>query len=404
MRLSKMGFEANKIANLDAMFPAQDLLLKTGQLVQYASGIYGYGNVPYRVMGNIEKVIKDTLDEFGCVQVSLPILQPESIWQESGRWEKYINDGTMLLVHGKDQPANMSLAPTAEEAVMNFAKQKSYKSLPVIYYQIGAAKFRNELRNRGYLLRGKEFNMMDAYSFDFHERGLGESYGLMKNAYLEIFKKLDIEVIPVAADSGAIGGDNCEEFMTISEMGEDTIYIDRETKKGYNLEVLEKYKVDKKKCVERKSVELGHIFQIGNKKYSGIKCANYVGMDGKQLPYYMGCYGIGVSRILAIVYEKSIVRDDHGNPTGISLPENLAPYKYQIIYTEKKKESAEKFYTEQRANGVQCMLDDRDNVTFGAKIQDAKKLGTPYIVIFGDKTPDGKYEIENTKTGEKKVL
>ncbi|MDR0461732.1 MAG: hypothetical protein LBG88_00110 [Christensenellaceae bacterium] len=391
MKLSTMGFEPAKIAKLDEMFPVQDLLFQTGQLVQYASGIFGYGTVPFRVMGKIEQIIRDVLDEIGCAEVSLPILQPESLWQESKRWDPYVRDGTMLVV--KTEKGNFCVAPTAEEAIVNFAKKqiKSYKNLPATYYQIGP-KFRNELRNRGYLLRGKNFNMMDAYSFDMTEKAMTETYVKMKSAYFEIFKRLGLAVIPVTADSGAIGGDNSEEFMFVHPAGEDTIYIDKKTGKGYNLEVLDKYKIDPKKCEEARTIEFGHIFALGKDKYSVTMNATYRDASDKAQPFWMGCYGIGVSRLLAVIYETSARRDANGNVIGISLPECVAPYKYQIIYTPARQTDAEKFYATHKAESI---LDDRTNVTFGAKIHDAKKLGTPNIVIFGDKTKGDKYELES---------
>jgi prolyl-tRNA synthetase len=400
MFLSKMGFEPNKLANLDEMFPAQDLLLQTGQLVQYASGIFGFGNVPVRVMQNVEKIIRDVLDEFGCVEVSLPILQPESLWRETGRWDGYIRDGTMLTV--KTEKGNYAIAPTAEEAIVAFVRNriKSYKSLPVTLYQIGA-KFRNEIRNRGYLLRGKNFNMMDAYSFVTTEKEMDDVYKNLRKAYLEIFKRIGLPVVPVAADSGAIGGDNSEEFMFISPAGEDTIYVDKKSGKAFNAEVLEKYGIkDLKSYDERRSIELGHIFQLGP-KYSTAMDAKFVTDQGKPEIFYMDTFGIGVSRLVAVIYEDSVIKGKDGQIAGVSLPTSVAPYRVQIIATPNRTDAARKLYGELCAAGVTCILDDRETATFGAKIADAKKLGTPYLAILGDKTADGEIEIEATKSNKK---
>ena len=185
------------------------------------------------------------------------------------------------------------MAPTAEEAIVKFAKTKvkSYKDIPVIFYQIGE-KYRNELRARGFLLRGKNFPMMDAYSFNKDEESLLTSYEIMKNAYLKIFEKIDLDVIPVVADNGAIGGKKSEEFMLLSDIGEDTILFDEKTKKAVNIEVLERenYKeylkseygiVDIDSLKPKKSVELGHIFQLGT-RYSETMNAKYTDKDGRR--------------------------------------------------------------------------------------------------------------------------
>ena len=168
MKLSKTGMGNTKLNNLDEMYPGQSILLQTGQMVQYGAGIFAYNNVPLLVKRNLEKIIQETLNKHDCVEVLLPILQPEKIWKDSGRYDHYVDDGTMLVV--ESNKGNFCLAPTAEEAMMEFAREKlkSYKNLPATYYQIGE-KVRNEIRTRGYLLRGKQFPMLDAYSFDKDE-------------------------------------------------------------------------------------------------------------------------------------------------------------------------------------------------------------------------------------------
>ena len=165
MKLSQTGMGTTKLNNIDEMYPGQSILLQTGQLVQYGAGIFGYNNVPLLVRRNIEKIIQDTLNEHGCIEVLLPTLQPDTIWKNSGRYDTYVNDGTMLIT--ESNKGVFCLAPTGEEAMLEFAREKlkSYKTLPATFYQIGE-KYRNEIRTRGYLLRGKSFPMLDAYSFD----------------------------------------------------------------------------------------------------------------------------------------------------------------------------------------------------------------------------------------------
>ena len=239
MKLSQTGMGNTKLNNIDEMYPGQSILLQTGQLVQYGAGLFGYNTIPLLVRRNIEKIIIDTLNEHGCIEVLLPTLQPDTIWKNSGRYDQYVNEGTMLIT--ESNKGIFCLAPTGEEAMVEFAKEKlkSYKNLPATYYQIGE-KYRNEIRTRGYLLRGKSFPMLDAYSFDLDAQGMQESYENVRKAFLEIFKKIGLKVIPIVADNGAMGGKKSEEFMLISEQGEDKILYDENTKIGLNTEILEK--------------------------------------------------------------------------------------------------------------------------------------------------------------------
>ena len=231
MKLSQTGMSTVKLNNIDEMYPGQSILLKTGQLVQYGAGLFGYNTIPLLVRKNIEKIITETLNKYGCIEVLLPTLQPDTIWKNSGRYEHYVNDGTMLIT--ESNKGTFCLAPTGEEAVLEFAREKlkSYKNLPVTYYQIGE-KYRNEIRTRGYLLRGKSFPMLDAYSFDMNEEGMEKSYDNARKAFLEIFEKIGMPVIPIVADNGAMGGKKSEEFMLISDQGEDKILYNEETKVG----------------------------------------------------------------------------------------------------------------------------------------------------------------------------
>ena len=416
MKLSNLGIGTMRVNKLDDMYPAQDMLMQSGQLVQYGTGIMGYGTIPLLVKRNIEKIIRQTLNDAGLAEVQMPTLQPKEIWEKSERWNKYIEEGVMLVV--ESDKGTFCLAPTAEEAVLEFAREKlkSYKHMPVTFYQIGE-KYRNEIRNRGYLLRGKSFLMMDAYSFDTDIEGLEKSYKNVRDAYLKIAEKLDIEVLPVVADNGAMGGKKSEEMMLLSPIGEDTILYDAKSKIALNTEVLEKenyleylkeeYGIeDISGFEERRAIELGHIFQLGT-RYSDTMKAVFIDRDGKEKPYYMGCYGIGVSRMLAAIYELSVIKNDKGEIDGISLPYNIAPFKLQIIAKmddEEKVAEANKLYEDLKKCGIEPIIDDRENVNFGARIRDAKVLGTPYLAIFGGKVENGKVELENTKTGEKEVI
>ena len=412
MKVSKIGLISRKLNKLDEQFPVQDMLMQTGQIEQFCSGIYAYGHVPYLLKKNIDKVISNVLLKYGCSELSLPTLQPESIWKESGRLEKYVSEDVMFRCLTDKE--NYCLAPTAEEAVVVYAKNRltSYKQLPVTYFQIGQ-KFRKEIRTRGYLLRGKAFDMMDAYSFGRNQEDLNIEYDNMKNAYLEIFKILGLDVQPVGADNGSIGGSRSEEFMCISDFGEDNIIFDKVTGKAFNSELLERndykeylkenYGIENIDTLEtRKTVELGHIFQLGD-KYAKSMNASYIDENGVSQNYVMGCYGIGVSRTLAMVYEKSLVTKS-GNFDGISLPNSIAPYLLYIVPKlddEMKTKQAMTIYNTFIEKGIPVLYDDRLDLSIGAKIKDSKIVGTPYVAIFGKTLDEGYIEVENNLNGEK---
>ena len=413
MILSQTGMGTTKLNNIDEMYPGQSILLQTGQLVQYGAGLFGYNTVPLLLRRNIERIIVETLNKYGCTEVLLPTLQPDTIWKNSGRYDHYVNDGTMLVT--ESNKGTFCLAPTGEEAMLEFAREKlkSYKNLPVIYYQIGE-KFRNEIRTRGYLLRGKAFPMLDAYSFDTDVEGMEKSYNNVREAFLEIFRKIGLKVIPIVADNGAMGGKKSEEFMLISDQGEDKILYNEETGIGLNIEILERedYKTylkeeygieDISNYKEIRTMELGHIFQLGT-RYSEMMNGKYINQEGKEALYYMGCYGIGVSRTLAALYEQCLIKDEKWGPCGFSLPFRIAPFKLQIIpklEDKTKMEMAEEIMKRLEMVGYGVIIDDRENISIGAKIKDAKILGTPYVLVLGDKQQGDTIEIENVKTGEK---
>lgn len=412
MKLSQTGLGTIRVNNLDKAYPAQDTLLQTNQLVQYGTGIYAYNNVPLRLRQNVENIVRGVLDKYGCIEILLPTLQPTKLWEESGRLAKYIEEDVIMPVETDN--GKFVMAPTAEEAVTEFVKGRitSYKNLPVILYQIGE-KYRNEIRTRGYLLRGKTFPMMDAYSFDLNAEESAKAYQNVKKAYLEIFEILGLKAQPVAADSGTMGGNLSEEFMLESPIGEDTILVDKETGIAFNKEILEredadeylreKYGIKDKNNVEaKKSIELGHIFQLGT-KYTESMNAKYIDQEGNEQLLYMGCYGIGISRTVATIYEENVVKDKNGETKGISLPVSVAPYLLQIIPKEEKREVAEELYNELMNNNIPVILDDRKQGMLGAKIKDCLMLGTPYMLVIGDKQEEGKFEVENSKTGEKQI-
>lgn len=409
MKVSKMGFKNIKLTELDKMYPGQDILLQTGQIKQYGSGLYAYDNIVLRVQDNIEKIIKKHMDKADAIEVEMPLLQQEELWKSSGRFDKYINDGVMLTV--KTDKGNYCLAPTAEEAVTKFAENRlvSYKQLPVSFYQIGK-KFRDEIRNRGYLYRGKEFLMFDLYSFDETEEKLNETYDKIKQAYFDAFDELDLNLVAVAADNGTIGGTRSEEMMVISESGEDTILYDG--KIGLNTEVLEKENyqeylkneygiTDISNLSKLKAIELGHIFALGT-KYSESMNIKFNDQENNTKPFYMGCYGIGVSRVLGVIYENNVIKAND-EIVGFSLPLSVAPYYIYIISNKERENEALNLYNQLLDKNIPVILDDT-NESIGKKIRNAKVFGIPYIAILGNSTTESELELEYTKDDTKEII
>ena len=405
MRLSRGNFTTTR-ERVSNEILSQQILLQSGQLKRYATGIYGKNNLLVKAQANIENVIREVLEKYDCVEIVLPLLQPKSLWVESQRWDNYNASGQMFYC---DMPnGTFCMAPTAEEAVLAFVKGNvtSYKQLPINVYQIGS-KFRNELRSRGGLLRSKEFTMMDAYSFHESQEDLAREYENMRKAYLEIFDRLHLKVIPVKALSGDIGGNYSEEFMCIADSGEDTILVNNDFSMAFNTEILELENaaeflmqnygiaVNLDELHEAHCIELGHIFQLGQ-KYSQTMKGMFVGRNGKNQYYHMGCYGIGVSRTLAAICEINCDND------GFTWPVSMAPYTFYIVSNEHQANVAEELYQKLLKCDQKVILDDRKNVTFGAKLKDAKLFGIPYLVIIGNSySGDNVYEVEERLTGRK---
>lgn len=407
MRLSKAALLTSKERVSSDEMLSQQIFFQSGLLKRYGAGIYGKHNFIVRAQSNIEAIIRNILDKHDCVEVCLPLLQPKSIWVASGRWEAYHASGQMFYC---DMPnGSFCMAPTAEEAVFEFVRDnlKSYKDLPVTIYQIGN-KFRNELRARGGLLRSKEFTMMDAYSFHSSEEDLAHEYSIMKEAYLEIFDALGLKVIPVSALNGDMGGKLSEEFMFLSESGEDTILVNKDETMAFNAEILEMdnyrdylrkfYGIDDiSTFTEKHCIELGHIFQLGQ-KYSTTMKGTFKSSSNEDVPFFMGCYGIGVSRTLAAICEQNC------NDEGLVWPENIAPYQLTIIYTHKKREIAFELYNYLQSKGIQVIIDDRDSLRMGSKIKDWKLFGIPYMIVIGDKNSNESYELEKRIDGSKELI
>lgn len=411
MKLSKLNIKKINLKDVDNKYSGQDILMKLGELYQFESGIYGYGNLWTKLERIVENIIIEELDRIGCIQTEFPKLQPKKIWEQSNRWDMYTKDGDVMFTLNNNL-GEYGLAPTAEECATLFGANRlgSYKNLPATYYQIGE-KFRKEIRCRGYLFRSRSFVMMDAYSFDKTEEDMLNTYNELKEAYFRIFKRLGIDIVPTISDNGAIGGKVSHEWQAKLELGEDIIVYDEKNNIGLNAEVLDfdnrdEYLAqfginDVNSLVKYNTVELGHTFQLGT-KYSESMKLYYKDENGEDKPYYMGCYGIGLGRIIGCILENSVIKTNE-QVKGFVLPFNIAPYKVQILYNENNKEEAEKLYNYLLENNIQAIIDDRENLSIGNRINDVYVLGTPKMIILGNQFDGVNYIIEDAKTNEKTI-
>lgn len=367
----------------EAQIASHKYLIKSGLVRPLAAGIYTYLPLGYNVLRQIEQIIREEMEAVGAAEILMPALQPADIWHETNRFDAY---GKELIKLKDRHERDYVLGPTHEEVVTLLIKDyvNSPKKLPLSVFQI-QNKFRDEMRPRFGLMRGREFLMKDAYSFHQNEQCLDTTYQAMYQAYLKIFKRLNIEVKVVKADSGQIGGSESAEFMIPCSIGEDTIVYSKTTNFAANIETTSLRAGDldenKQPLVEAKTIEIGHIFKLGT-KYSELLKANY--QDQNQLvPIIAGCYGIGVSRLLMALIEQN--HDDK----GIIWPTQITPFDYHIIpfdYENPKQQEAVLQVVERlEANGKRVLIDDR-NERFGVKLNDADLIGIPKRIIIGKNT------------------
>jgi prolyl-tRNA synthetase len=330
------------------------------------------------------------MDASGAQEVLMPMVQPKELWEETQRWEKM---GPELLRIQDRHKRDFCLGPTHEEVITDLIRNnmKSYKELPLNLYQI-QTKFRDEVRPRYGVMRGREFLMKDSYSFNLNEKSLNESYLTMKETYKKILDRLGLKFKIVKADSGAIGGDESEEFHVLAENGEDTIAVSDSSdfaintelllEEGENLDSLQgKPSPDGKGIIQiKKGIEVGHIFQLG-KVYTDAMKANVLDNEGKAKSLFMGCYGIGVSRLVAAAIEQN------NDEKGIIWPEAMTPFEVNIVaigFDKDKKiaKAATDLYDELSSMGYEVMLDDRKD-GYGIKMKDAELIGIPMNIIIG---------------------
>ena len=387
---SKVFLPTLKDTPQDAEVISHQLMLRSGMIRRVTSGIYTWLPIGLKVLKKVENIVREEMDATGAQEVLMPMVQPKELWEETQRWEKM---GPELLRIQDRHERDFCLGPTHEEVITDLIRNnlKSYKELPLNLYQI-QTKFRDEVRPRYGVMRGREFLMKDSYSFNLNEESLNESYLAMKEAYKKILYRLGLKFKIVKADSGAIGGDASEEFHVLADNGEDTIAVSDSSdfaintelllEEGENLESLQgKPSPDGKGLIQiKKGIEVGHIFQLG-KVYTDAMKANVLDNGGKAKNLFMGCYGIGVSRLVAAAIEQN------NDEKGIIWPEAMTPFEVNIVaigFDKDKKiaKAATDLYNELSSMGYEVMLDDRKD-GYGIKMKDAELIGIPINIIIG---------------------
>jgi prolyl-tRNA synthetase len=426
MRLSRFFLPVLKEVPADVQIVSHQLMLRAGMIRQEASGIYAWLPLGLRVLKKIEQIVREEMDRAGAIELLMPTLQLADLWKESGRYEAY-GDEMLRITDRHDR--QLLYGPTAEEVVTDIfrASVKSYKDLPLNLYNI-QWKFRDERRPRFGVMRGREFLMKDAYSFDLNEADARRSYNRMFIAYLNTFARMGLKAVPMKADTGPIGGDLSHEFIVLAETGESQVFCHKDlvemgapgpdvdfdgdlqplvdqrtalyaaTEEMHDEAAFGAVPADKQ--LSARGIEVGHIFYFGE-KYSKPMKANVAGPDGVSAPVHMGSYGVGVSRLLGAIIEAS--HDDN----GIIWPDAVAPYDLGIINLKSGDAACdaacEKAYAAAKAAGKAVLYDDRDERA-GAKFATMDLIGIPRQIVVGPKSiAEGNVEVKVRATGERSV-
>ena len=413
---------------IDAKIPSHQLMIRSGMIKQESAGIYSWLPIGLKVLKKIEKIVREEQEKAGAIEILMPTLQSSELWSESGRYDSY---GDEMLRITDRHSRTLVYGPTNEEQVTEIFRKyiKSYKSLPLNLFHI-QWKFRDEVRPRFGVMRGREFLMKDAYSFDLNQEEAKLSYYKMFIAYLKTFKRLGLNAIPVAADSGPIGGNLSHEFSIVAETGESEIFCDRNLleididENIYNsndkiISVVENYLnfysatddkhdekefnnlVSKNNQVNGRGIEVGHIFSFGD-KYSNPMKASISGSDGKISDVFMGSYGIGVSRLVAAIIETS------NDEKGIIWPTSVAPFLVNIINLKNKDDNCKnkclEIHNNLGKNDIESIIDDRDE-SAGKKFSDSDLIGFPVTIIVGPRElENGNVEIKFRNEGSNQIL
>tara|TARA_Y100000590_G_scaffold67668_1_gene73539 strand:+ start:6534 stop:7865 length:1332 start_codon:yes stop_codon:yes gene_type:complete len=415
MLLSKTFIPILKNNPTEAKIKSHQLMLRVGMIRQSSAGIYSWLPSGFKVMKKIEKIVRDEQNKIGAQELLMPTIQSSEIWKESGRYDDY---GEEMLRIKDRQNREMLYGPTNEELITEIFRSsvKSYKSLPQLLYHI-QWKFRDELRPRFGIMRCREFYMKDAYSFDLSDEEANFSYNKFFLAYLNTFKRLDLSAIPMAADTGPIGGNLSHEFVILADTGESKIYTDKRifdvnfedtileenslknlrdkfekyyavTDEKFNKNEFEKNVSEENRLIT-KGIEVGHIFYFGDKYSKPMRAS--VDHQGKKIFVKMGSYGVGVSRLVGAIIE---AKYDDKNEI-MKWPVSVAPYECAILDSGNKLDgqsvSKKALYVLDKLNMLDVIVDDtEDNIS--SKIKKFNLIGVPYQIILGSKTPENAVE------------
>ena len=427
MRLSRYFLPTLKETPSEAQIVSHRLMLRAGLIRQEAAGIYAWLPLGLRVLKKIEQIVREEQERAGAVEILMPTIQLADLWRESGRYDAY---GPEMLRIVDRHKRDLLYGPTAEEVVTDIFRGfvKSYRDLPLNLFNI-QWKFRDEQRPRFGVMRGREFLMKDAYSFDVDEAGARKSYNRMFVAYLNTFSRLGLKAVPMRADTGPIGGDLSHEFIILADTGESQVFCDRrlvdmpapgpdvdwndlqstvDQRTALYAATDEMHEADRFEAevgegdrLTARGIEVGHIFYFGT-KYSKPMKAIVAGPDGKDVPVHMGSYGVGVSRLIGAIIEAS--HDD----AGIIWPEAVAPFDVGVINLRPNDEAVsatcEDAWAKLKAAGKTVLYDDRDERP-GGKFATADLIGLPWQLIIGPKgLADGVVELKRRATGERETL
>ncbi len=426
MRVSRSFMPLLRETPAEAQIVSHRYMLRAGMIRQQAAGIYSWLPLGHRVLRKIEQIVREEQNRAGAIELLMPTLQPADLWRESARYDAYGKE--MLRIKDRHE-RDLLYGPTNEEMVTDIFRSavRSYKDMPRILYHI-QWKFRDEIRPRFGVMRGREFLMKDSYSFDIDAAGARRAYNKMFVAYLRTFARLGLKSVPMKADTGPIGGDLSHEFIVLADTGESQVYCHKDlvdmavpenvdfdgdldpyikertslyaaTDEKHDAEAFAKIPADKQ--LAARGIEVGHIFYFGT-KYSKPMNAKVAGPNGEDVLVEMGSYGIGVSRLLGAIIEAS--HDD----AGIIWPESVAPYRVGLISLKpddpKTRQVCEDLYQKLGAAGVEVLYDDSDERA-GAKFSTFDLIGLPWQVIVGPRgLATNQVEIKNRKTGERQTL
>jgi prolyl-tRNA synthetase len=426
MRLTRYFLPTLKETPTEAQIVSHRLMLRAGMIRQSSAGIYSWLPLGYNVLKKIEAIVREEQNAAGAQEMLMPTIQPADLWRESGRYDDYGKE--MLRITDRHE-RDMLYGPTNEEQITEIfrAHVRSYKDLPKLLYHI-QWKFRDEVRPRFGVMRGREFLMKDAYSFDLDYEGAKKSYNRMFVSYLRTFARMGLRAIPMAAETGPIGGDLSHEFIILADTGESQVYCHKAyldydpLAEGIDYEgdlqpivdhwtsqyaaADEKHDPDncpvsKDDLVEARGIEVGHIFYFGD-KYSKPMGAEVTTADDKAVPFEMGSYGIGVSRLVGGIIEAS--HDDD----GIIWPDAVAPFKVGLINLRVSDEACtaacDDLYGKLRTAGTEVLYDDRDEGA-GAKFADMDLIGLPWQLVVGPRgVKAGTVELKRRASGEREEL